>query len=71
MRVSDPRINKQYGRKARNFDLAGWKRERESMVLIGSYANFALTPVMQSHVLDTRDRLLVETSPYDLSLIHI
>ena len=28
MRVSDPRLHKQYGREVRNFDPAVWERER-------------------------------------------
>ena len=66
MRVSDPRLHKQYGRKVRNFDLAVWERERENIVLVGSYPKFAQKPGMQSHLLDTDDRLLAEASPYDL-----
>ena len=40
MRVSDPRLHKQYRRKVRNFDLAVWERERENIVLVGSHAKF-------------------------------
>ena len=43
-----------------------WERERENIVLVDSYAKFAQNPTMQSHLLDTGDRLLVEASPYDL-----
>ena len=66
MRVSDPRLHKQYGREVRNFDLAVRERERENVVLVGSYVKFAQTPVVQSHLLGTGDRLLAEASPYDL-----
>ena len=38
MRVSDPRLHKQYGREVRNFDLAVWEHEPENIVLVGSYA---------------------------------
>ena len=67
MRVSNPRLHKQYGREVRNFDLAAWERERENIVFAGSYAKFAQNPTMQSHLLDTGDRLLVEASPYHLT----
>ena len=46
MRVSNPRLRKQYGREVRNFDLAVWERERENIELVGSYATFAQTPTM-------------------------
>ena len=66
MCVSDPCLHKKYEGKIRNFDLAVWEREREHIVLVGSYAKFAQNPVMQSHLLDTGDRLLAEASTYDL-----
>ena len=47
MRVSDPRLHKQYGREVRGFVLAVWERERENVVLVGSYDKFARNPVMQ------------------------
>ena len=66
MRVYDPRLHKQHGRNVRNVDLAVWERERENIVLVGSYVKFAQTPVIQLNRLDTDDRLVAEASPYDL-----
>ena len=66
MRVSNPRLRKQYGREVRNFDLAVWERERENIVLVDSSAKFAQNPTMQSHFLDTGDRLLAEAGHHDL-----
>ena len=66
MRVSDPRLHKHYGREVRNFDLALWERERENIVLVGSYAKFAHNPAIQTHLLDKGDKLIAEASPYDL-----
>ena len=66
MRVSDSRLHKQYGREVLNFDLAACGRERENIALVGSHAKFAPNPIMQSHLLDTGDRLLAAASPYDL-----
>ena len=68
MRVCDFHLHKQCGREVRNFDIAAWERERENIKLVGSYAKFAQTPVVQPHLLDTGDRLLAETSPYDVIL---
>ena len=66
MRVSDSRLHKQYGREVRIFDFAVWERERENIVVVGSYAKFAQNPAMRTHLLDTGDKLLAEASPYDL-----
>ena len=66
MRVSDPRLHKQYGREVRNFDITAWERERDHIVLVGSYAKFSQNPAMRDHLLDTGDRLLAEAIPYDL-----
>ena len=78
MRVSDPKLDKQYGREVRNFDAVVWEHERENIVLVGSDAKFTQNPAMRQHLLGTGDRLLAEASPYDtiwgigyLSLIHI
>ena len=56
MRMSDPRLHKQYGREDRNFDIAVWKRQRENVVLVGYYAKFAQNAVMLSHLLHTGDK---------------
>ena len=66
MRVSKPRLHKQYGTEVRSFDLAVWERERENIVFVGSYAKFTPNPTMPSHLLETGDRLLAEGSPYVL-----
>ena len=66
MRVSDSHVHKQYGPNVCNFDLAVWEREQGNIVIVVSYATFAQTPVMQSHILDTGDRLLAEAGSYDL-----
>lgn len=42
MRVSCPRLDQEHGRKIRDFDIALWKRKRENLVLVGSYAKFLL-----------------------------
>ena len=65
MSVSNPRLHKQYGREVRDSDLAVWERKRETIVLVGSYAKFGQNPTMQSHLLDTDDRLLGEDTPDD------
>ena len=60
MRVSDPKLHKQYGREVRNFDAVVWKHEREDIVLVGSYAKFTQIPAMRQHLPGTGDRLLAE-----------
>ena len=65
MRVSDPKLHKQYGREVQSFDATVWEHERENMVLVGSYAKFAHNSATRQHLLDTGDRLLAEASPCD------
>ena len=65
MRVSNPKLHKQYGCEVRNFDAVVWEPERENIMLVGSYAKFTQNPAMQQHLLGTGDRLLAEASPYD------
>ena len=44
MRVSDPKLHKQYGRAVCNFDAIVWEHERENLELVGSYAKFTQNP---------------------------
>ena len=67
MRVSNPRLHKQYGRDIRNFDIAVWEYEQDNIARFSSYAKLALhSVIMRSHLLDTGDRLLAEAGPYGL-----
>lgn len=66
MHESDPRLPKKYGLEVRNFDITVWEREGENIVLVGSYAKFAQTPVIRYNLLGTGDILLAEVSSYDL-----
>ena len=63
IRVSDPKLNKQYGRNISDFDSTVLEHARENIVLVGSYVRFAQTPAMRQHLLDTGDRRLEEDSP--------
>ena len=66
MRVSNPRLHKQYGKVVRYSGLVVWELEREKNVVVGFYTKFAQNPATQSHLLYTGDRLLAEDSPCDL-----
>ena len=65
MRVSDPKLHKQYGRALKKNNASTWEHERGNIVLVGSYAKFAQNQAMQRHLLVTGNRLLAEGSPYD------
>lgn len=41
IRASDPRLHQHYGRKIRNFDIAGWEHDREYIMLVSPYAKVA------------------------------
>ena len=60
MHVSNTHFHKQNGREVGNFDLAVWEREGHNLLLVGSYVKFAQNSTMQSHLLDTVDRLLAK-----------
>ena len=65
MSLSDPSTHKRVGRGVRNFDTAGWDREKQNFVLSGNYAKFTLNPAMKLHLLSTGNKCLAEASPLD------
>ena len=67
MSLPHPSIHKRIGRGVRNFDSAGW----DNAMFSGTYAKFTQNPAMTNHLLSTGTKRLAETSPLDLSLIHI
>jgi ribA/ribD-fused uncharacterized protein len=60
-----PKQAKDYGRKVRNFDPLLWEQQRLPIVVAGNLAKFQQNPALQSFLLGTGDRILVEASPVD------
>ncbi|GAA2877725.1 NADAR family protein [Streptosporangium fragile] len=56
---------KKLGREVRGFDEAVWAEHRYGIVVRGNVAKFGAHPDLREFLLGTRDRVLVEASPYD------
>ena len=61
--VSDPRLQKRWGRAAKHFNEGVWKANRKYITLVGLYEKFLQNSAMCQHLLSTGDRLLAEASP--------
>lgn len=65
MSTNDTKKIKALGRKVRNFDDALWDENKYSIVLKGNFAKFAQNEEMRDFLLETKERIIVEASPYD------
>lgn len=65
MRNTNPRHIKWYGRQVKNFDFSIWEKYARDIVSHGCYLKFSQNPKLKKYILSTKDRLLVEASPYD------
>ena len=63
----EPSQQKALGRKVKNFDQQKWKEKRETIVEEGNWWKFTQPKEgrLDSMLLETGDRMLVEASPYD------
>jgi ribA/ribD-fused uncharacterized protein len=62
---NDPAKIKGLGRKVQNYDEQIWSRVRYEVVVKGNYAKFSQNDNLKKILLDTKDAILVEASPYD------
>jgi ribA/ribD-fused uncharacterized protein len=53
------------GRKVRGFDEEAWRSARYDIVVVGNRAKFGQHADMRGFLVSTRDKVLVEASPYD------
>ena len=65
MKADDPSEYKKLGRKIRNFDSNIWNENKFRIVVEGNTAKFSQNPKLRGFLLDTKDSILVEASPYD------
>nr|WP_276576024.1 NADAR family protein [Oceanirhabdus seepicola] len=65
LRSCHPKQIKELGRKVRNFNEDLWKRRRYSIILNGNYAKFLQNENLRQFLMQTKNRVLVEASPYD------
>jgi ribA/ribD-fused uncharacterized protein len=65
MKSNHPKQMKSLGRQVKNFDEDTWKRNRYSIILKGNYAKFNQNQNLRGFLINTKDKVIVEASPYD------
>ena len=60
-----PHAVKKLGRKVRGFDQKIWEANRCQIVYEGNLLKFRQNPKLKRALLETKDRIIVEASPYD------
>lgn len=65
LNTESPSVQKQLGRKVKNFDRDIWDEKCFSIVYQANYAKFSQNENLKQQLLETGDRILVEASPYD------
>lgn len=65
MNCNEPIKIKSLGRKVKDFDEDKWNRYKYSIVLNGNYLKFIQNKDLMLYLFSTKDKILVEASPYD------
>lgn len=65
MVATTPREYQKLGRQVHNFDQSIWDKSCRTIVFIGNYLKYTQDSDCMKALNETRDRLLVEASPYD------
>lgn len=65
MEAAGPSEYKKLGRKVQHFKESVWEEKKYFIVLQGSLAKFSQNEALKSFLLSTKDKILVEASPYD------
>lgn len=65
MESKDPNQIKSYGRKVKNFDEQLWNKYKYLIVLTGNYMKFIQNKDLMLYLFNTKNKILVEASPYD------
>ena len=65
MSSPSPKTRKRIGRGVHNFDPGVGDREKQNVVLSGTYATFTQNPAMTNHLFSSDNKLLAESSPLD------
>jgi ribA/ribD-fused uncharacterized protein len=65
LECSDPRKIKQMGRRVKNFKEDIWRQNAQDIVTQGCYYKFSQNPELKQFLLSTKDKIIVEASPYD------
>lgn len=65
MAETNPKQIKNYGRAVKNFNQTTWDKNKYQFMYQGVKAKFTYNSVLAKKLLDTKDKKLVEASPYD------
>lgn len=65
MEKRDPRLQKQLGRKVKDFDPEIWDKIKNKVVEEASFFKFSQNPLLLQRLYETEGTTLVEASPYD------
>ncbi|MEZ5045040.1 MAG: NADAR family protein [Saprospiraceae bacterium] len=65
LKSNTPGEAKQLGRSVKNFELPEWESKKYEIVKLGNQYKFEQNDFLKSYLLGTKDRILVEASPYD------
>ena len=65
MLTSNPSDQKQLGRQVKNFNVDVWSKVNLQIVYKANFAKFSQNEILKHELLETKDRILVEASPYD------
>ena len=65
MAAKNPRDQKAYGRKVRNFDAARWQAACEEIVFKANFAKYSQHEELKAMLLATGDKIIAEASPQD------
>jgi len=65
MQAPDPRQYQKLGRRTRYFKEEVWNKHKYKIVVDGNIAKFSQNPELGGFLKKTRDKILVEASPYD------
>lgn len=65
LKVKKPDEIKALGRKISNFNEEIWNKQKYNIVLKGNIAKFSQNKELKQFLISTKDRVLVEASPYD------
>lgn len=65
MESKDPKKIKDLGRQVKNFSEDLWNKKRYTIILNGTYAKFIQNKELREFLIGTKNKILVEASPYD------
>lgn len=65
MKTSDPKTQKELGRKVKNFDVKTWDNFADDIVFKANYAKFTQNPMLLEKILTSGNKKYVECAPYD------